>query len=460
MLILDGMARVPASSITEARMARLRAALTVVTRNIDGTEERCAVEVADGEVRIPRGAWTLLRDAVPGEAVDASGLSDGAALIVPSMPSLRPYQEDAVAALLSRRQGVVVAPCGSGKTVLALAAIAREGRTALVLVHTKDLAVQWTERCMESLGVVAGLIGSGSDMRQPVTVALMQSLVRWDSEDIRTLGAAFGTVVVDECHHVPCDTMAFLLSNLRCRRRWGLTATPEREDGLGTMMRWIMGSVIHRIGHDGLRAGGHIVGVRMEKVGTGWTADLKEIAEEGAERRGWSADLWDGEAPIPSWVWSDMLALLAGDEDRNRLILDIACREILDGRTVLILARMRSHCVELAAGVRAAGLDAEALTAGRTRKARAAILDALRDGSLRCVVATSLADEGLDVPRLDRMILASPSRSSAAAEQRIGRILRPHPEKDSPVLYDLVDDVGPLRSQAAARWRVYRRILG
>ena len=103
---------------------------------------------------------------------------------------------------------------------------------------------------------------------------------------------------------------------------------------------------------------------------------------------------------------------------------------------------------------------AAALT-GRTPKARrSAILDAFREGELAVVCATSLADEGLDVSRLERLILATPARAEGRTIQRLGRLMRPHPGKGTPILYDFVDDHPMARRQHAARRRAYRKVLG
>ena len=108
----------------------------------------------------------------------------------------------------------------------------------------------------------------------------------------------------------------------------------------------------------------------------------------------------------------------------------------------------------------AAGVEAEALTGRVARGRRVEILDRFRAGDLRVVCATSLADEGLDVSRLERLILATPARAEGRTIQRLGRLMRPHPGKGTPVLYDMVDDTVLARRQFAARKAAYRKVLG
>jgi superfamily II DNA or RNA helicase len=119
------------------------------------------------------------------------------------------------------------------------------------------------------------------------------------------------------------------------------------------------------------------------------------------------------------------------------------------------------HCLDLAAELRAVGIGAEALTGQTGKEDRQATLDRFRAGELPVVCATQLADEGLDVPRLDRIILATPSRAEGRTTvQRIGRAMRPHKDKEPPVLYDLVDSSPIARSQQYARRRAYRQVIG
>lgn len=88
------------------------------------------------------------------------------------------------------------------------------------------------------------------------------------------------------------------------------------------------------------------------------------------------------------------------------------------------------------------------------------MLQRFREGSVKVLCATSLADEGLDIERLSRLILATPARAEGRTIQRLGRLMRPHPGKGTPVLYDLVDDLPMARRQHAARRRAYRKVLG
>jgi superfamily II DNA or RNA helicase len=406
---------------------------------ICGVEQRAAWGGPD--LVLPRGCLPLLTsiclEARLQQLEVTSLVREGATLPrLQLQQQLRPYQQPAVRALVAGVQGMVVAPCGSGKTQIGVAAIAEVGRSALVLVHTKDLLQQWLERIRLVLEVEAGVIGEGKREVRAITVATVQTLAKLTSAELQHVGRSFGVVCVDECHHGPARLWYEVLGQLPARWRWGLTATPERDDGLTPMLGWLFGPVLHSIGQAELIRLGHLVVPDVVTVLTGWS--------------------WDGD---PVSKYNDLLADLTTDGGRNALICDLAQSRAQRG-TVLVLSQRKAHCDGLAEQLRCRDVRAEVLTSQVGRRRRTGLLDELRAGTLPVLCATQLADEGLDLPGLETVILACPGRAIGRTIQRLGRIMRPHPGKGTPVLYDLVDDVGLLGSQARSRQRAYRQVLG
>ena len=344
--------------------------------------------------------------------------------------TLRDYQAEALAEW--QEWGCIVAPCGAGKTEIGCAAILRSQTPAIVLVHTHDLAEQWRERVRLRLGVDAGLVGGGKDQRdRPVVVALVQTLIRWSWWERYEWGRGFGLVVQDEAHHAPAATLAEVLCSLPCALRLGLTATPRRQDGLEDWIWWTCGPEVHRIEEGTLTDCGATLAPEVQIVRSPWVPTAEALA------KGWTAAVSE----------------LVTDPDRNALLEDVA-RDMLDeGRVVLLLTDRVDHARQLAEA-----LGGEALVGAVSAKRRADLLGRAREGSLRLVTATTVADEGLDLPRLDGVILACPSKNEARVQQRIGRALRPGDGKLTPVVADVVDAWGPLQGWARKRRSLYRRL--
>jgi superfamily II DNA or RNA helicase len=156
----------------------------------------------------------------------------------------------------------------------------------------------------------------------------------------------------------------------------------------------------------------------------------------------------------------ELVAALAADEARNRRIVALVAAEASAGHTTLVLSGRVEHCELVAEMLRAAGVDAAALTGKAARGQRRELLGRFRAGHLPVLCATSLADEGLDVPRLDRLVLATPARAEGRTIQRLGRLMRPHAGKGRPVLFDLVDEGRMAAAQYRARCAAYRKVLG
>lgn len=395
-----------------------------------------------GEVRLPRGAIHLLRR-LAAEAGLSLALEDARTLPrerLPPMPAvpLRDYQAAAVEKLVKGTQGTAVLPCGAGKSVLAVGAMARLRTPTLVLVHTLDLAEQWRQHIRERLGQEAGLVGAGEEAVRPISVAVVQSLARWDETRLADFLARFGFLILDEAHHVAASAFYRLVDCSPARYRLGLTATPEREDGLTPLLRLYLGSTLAVVSHEELVSRGVLVVPEVRTVETAF-----EYAYFGA------AD------------YMPMLEALAEDKARNNLILGAVAREAWAGHLCLVLTGRVAHCELLAQRLSATGLPAAALTSEVSREERKALLDKARAGRVSVLVATSLADEGLDVPRLSRVFLAYPSRARGRTVQRLGRLMRPHPEKKSAVLFDFVDGKVPLlRRHHAERRQQYAQVLG
>ena len=207
----------------------------------------CAEELSE-HIALPRGCWPEV-EALLNEYGIALSVEDkreeGAALDCSFTGTLTSSQERAAKALLAHDIGVLVAPPGTGKTVVGTFLIAMRRRNTLVLVHRKPLLDQWVAQLALFLGKEPKEIGQiGSGKNRPtgeVDVAMIQSLIRLGR--VADLVAGYGHVIVDECHHVPAVSFERVLSEVKARFVTGLTATPRRRDGQQPILHMQLGPV-------------------------------------------------------------------------------------------------------------------------------------------------------------------------------------------------------------------------
>ncbi len=339
-------------------------------------------------------------------------------------------QEQAVAAVLRRRMGVLVAPAGAGKTTMAMAAIARRRQPALFLVHTRELAQQALRAAGQVLGLdpgEVGMIGGGAwSIGERLTIALVQSL---QGEIPAELAGHVGHVVVDECHHAPADTFSRVVGQLPARYLLGLSATPYRRDGLDQVISYFLGPVVATMDERALAD--RLIKPHIIKRETG-------ISVSG-----------DG--------FTELVSQLTSDRGRNALIVHDVASAVAEGRRCLVLSDRVGHVEELAILLQAEGLDAAALHGQQGKRQRGQVVAAAGQGELDVVVATcSLVGEGFDCPALDALFLATPVSYAGRIIQYLGRVSRTAPGKKDALVYDYTDGHPMLWASWRKRSEVYR----
>lgn len=381
---------------------------------------------------------------------------------------LRDYQKPAVRALVDVDGGVLVAPAGSGKTVMGLELVARIGQPTLWLTHTRDLAEQTLGTAVEVLGLTRheiGMVGAGrNSVGKKLTIGIVQKMVLLDRAEMAELAGRFGCVVVDETHHAAAVTWSTIVNQLPAAFRYGLTATWRRADGLHTITERVIGAVRHEVP----RSAVPIVTPRLVKVETG--VEVKAWAKHEALKKDWEQRVARARAegrPEPkepryklNGYKLEILSEILEHAGRNELLADVIACEAR-GHSCLVLSGRVAHCELLAEMVAAAAPDLRtAVIHGKLAKGhRNKILEQMRQGELDILFAVEIAKEGLDVPRLDRLFLVAGGRNEAGIEQKIGRIQRTAPGKTDAVVFDFVDErIPPLRAQYWARYRVYKKL--
>lgn len=359
--------------------------------------------------------------------------------------SLYDYQSEAMAKMLTSYCGILQAPPGSGKTQIALALAQTIHHRTLWITHTKDLLTQSYNRAREyfpadSLGkITEGKIECG----EFITFATVQTLCGIDLDRYRDY---WDCIIVDECHRVCVSAKSVgmfqkVLNNLSARWKYGLSATVHRSDGLIFATIALLGKVIAKI--DKQEVGDKIVQTAVQPIMTEWT-----IGDECLETDG-------------MLNYSKMLNSMAADNNRNiKLIQSIVANA--DKPTLVLSARVEHlHQLYKMLPIRLQNVSC-VIDGGMTSKVdkllRERYIEQMRTGEKSILFATyQLAKEGLDIPRLEVLHMATPQNDYAVVAQSIGRIARAYEGKAQPVCFDYIDKSKYLVKSFKKRLTTYRK---
>lgn len=354
---------------------------------------------------------------------------------------LRNYQLKAVEFLHQRKRAFIVAPAGAGKTCIAAEAAADVARTFDKVV--------WLANTREQCDQARAAIGRAS-WPELVEIEVRCAAGQPDVSDADIL-------IVDECHHLPAATW-FATASKAARIVWGFSATPwHRDPERNEVLRSFFGAEnFFTVERDDVRAGGHLAEGRVifhdvDQPGEFDSSINALAAAELAIKARRFRKVPEVEL-LRRIKWQMTADAIRGNPARNVEIITLANEA---PGSVLVLVSTIEHGEQLAAEI-----DGSVLVHAKLgKKKRAAAIEGFRDGTIRCMIATSLADEGLDVPRASVLILASGGRSAGKIEQRAGRVLRPHAGKEFGLVHDFSDRGSVMgAAQARAREKTYRSL--
>ncbi|MCF8067505.1 MAG: DEAD/DEAH box helicase [Desulfobacterales bacterium] len=351
---------------------------------------------------------------------------------------LKLFQQEAVDIMLEREFGTLSAPTGCGKTVMALYMVAMRKQPALIVVHTKDLGIQWIERVSDFLGIPedeVGFIGSGKKkIGEKITIALVQSLYKCAEE----VSDHIGYVIVDECHRIPSRTFTDAVTEFDSKYMTGLSATPWRRDKLSKLIFWHLGDTVHEMKKSDLVESGDVLTADIVYRETDFTPYFDPVNE-----------------------YTKMLSELTADEARNHLIADDVAKEAgrEESGICVVLSDRKKHCEVIQSLLKFKHkIDAVLLTGDVPVNERKEIFQGLNNEKIKVLLATGqLIGEGFDCKHLTTLFLATPIRFNGRVLQYLGRVLRPAPGKEKARVYDYVDvNVDVLKVAARSRQGVYK----
>jgi len=357
----------------------------------------------------------------------------------------RPFQVEALRAWKrAQGRGVVVLPTGSGKSHMGCMAILDKQRSTLIVAPTLDLVRQWYDSLRLTFGGPVGVLGGGEHDIQNLTVST------YDSAAIHMdhLGARFGMIIFDECHHLPGPTYSLAAKLCLAPYRLGLTATPERQDGREGLLTELLGPIVYEKAITEL-SGSYLAEYDTERVLL-HLSDT-ERAEYEAERAIYTQFLRSAGISLrqPS-DWNDFIMRSARTLEGRRAMQAYRRQRELATASPAKLEYLQ-HLLRVHAGDQTLIFTHDNRTAYKIArdylipvithqtktKERSEILQLFSNGTYDAIVTSKVLNEGVDVPDASVAIVMSGSGSVREHVQRLGRILRKKGEKRA-ILYELV----------------------
>tara|TARA_Y100000401_G_scaffold95113_1_gene81740 strand:+ start:1767 stop:3110 length:1344 start_codon:yes stop_codon:yes gene_type:complete len=335
------------------------------------------------------------------------------------------HQNDALAAALKAGHGVLSLPCGFGKTTVSLAIACKLGYRTMIVVHKEFLANQWRERIQQFCpGASIGIVQQDKKETEcDFVIAMLQSLSlkEYSFSDFDSIG----TLIVDEAHHICAKVFSQSLFKMCPKHVFGLSATPTRKDGLTKVLHWFMGPTFFEVERK-----------NQEQV------EVFPIE--------YTCDRFHDPPPCTRFgklSLATMITELTEDRQRNIVILQLIKDIVKTTRQVLVLSDRRHHCEVMHQSFK----KTSGLYMGGMKEA-----DLAESSKKRIIFATfSQAHEGLDIPTLDTVILATPKSDIV---QSIGRIMRETKgKKNNPHIYDIFDQWSICHAMYKKRLKVYKQ---
>jgi len=331
-----------------------------------------------------------------------------------SVIQLYDYQIKALEPTCTEDFGVIVAPPGSGKTIMGLELVARKQQPALIIVHRKALADQWIESIQSFLNIpgkdIGEFSGSKKTSSEKIMVGMMQSLNR--NQQAEELIGAFGTIIVDECHHIPAKTFRETITRFNPFYLYGFTATPMRKHNDEKLIYMFIGDILSHTRSEQVKEKSSFVDIRIREttlsVPFEYTVDDYEVLSR----------------------------ILINDTRRNEMIVrDIA--EMLDKRKALLVLSERKAHLEILEIYLRKRWEIIVISGDDSKRSRNSKIERIKNGNFQVVLSTGqFFGEGMDIGEFDGLFLVYPFAFKGKLIQYIGRVF--HSNRYS-IIYDYRD---------------------
>jgi len=310
-----------------------------------------------------------------------------------------------------------------GKTFTGLAIAGKLGQKTLVVTHTVPLRNQWAKEVEKVFGITPGIIGSGKfELDAPIVIGNTQTLYR----NIEKIRKQFGTIILDEMHHVSSPTFSKVIDTNYCRYKIGLSGTIERKDGKHVVFRDYFGNTIFKPPKENYM--------------------IPKIHIVPSEIR-----FMDGSR-IP---WANRVTKLANDEEYRHTIAMLAAAYAARGHKVLVVSDrvgFLKSCAELT------GEKAICVTGEVPHEEREEMIDKILYGKAEVLYGTqAIFSEGISVDNLSCLILGTPINNEPLLTQLVGRVIRKQEGKRDPVIIDIHLKGNTARKQASNRVGFYMK---
>ncbi|AMO88355.1 helicase [Corynebacterium sp. HMSC08C04] len=354
-------------------------------------------------------------------AEDLAGYVDGEShpiSLVEEGWALRDYQSYAAESFWSGGSGVVVLPCGAGKTIVGTAAMAKAQATTLILVTNTVAGRQWRNELLRRTSLTENEVGEYSGEKKeikPITIATYQVVTRKTKGEYRALelfdSRDWGLIIYDEVHLLPAPVFR-MTSDLQSRRRLGLTATLIREDGMEGDVFSLIGPKRYDAPWKELEAAGYIATAECIEVRVDMDAEERMLYATAQAR--------------------DRYRIAASSSAKHRAVDKILAKHA--GQQALIIGGYVEQLEELGSHLGAPVIDGKTSNSKREK-----LFQAFRDGEVQTLVVSKVANFSIDLPEAALAIQVSGTFGSRQEEaQRLGRLLRPKEDGKEAKFYTLV----------------------